>query len=103
MVISGSVYQADGSTPAPGGIVYVYHTNTNGEYAKRDNETGWAKRHGYLRDWMRTDAAGRYQFRSIRPAAFRYRTAPAHIHIIIKEPDRQEFWIDQYNFEGDHF
>lgn len=101
MVISGIVYQTDGSTPAPGVIVYVYHTNTNGEYAKRGDETGWARRHGYLRGWMKTDAAGRYQFRSIRPAAYSNRTSPAHIHISIKEPGRQEYWIDSYNFEGD--
>jgi protocatechuate 3,4-dioxygenase beta subunit len=29
------------------------------------------------------------------------RTAPAHIHVTIKEPDRNEYWIDEYVFDDD--
>ena len=50
---------------------------------------------------MKTDAEGRYRFTSIRPATYPSNAGPAHIHIVLKEPERQEYWIDAYNFEGD--
>ncbi len=52
--VSGVVYQKDGKTPAPGVVLYVYHTDQTGVYPKKGNETGWGKRHGYLRGWMKT-------------------------------------------------
>lgn len=100
-IISGIVYQTDGSTPAEGVILYVYHTNAEGVYPKRGDEKKWARRHGYLRGWMKTDADGRYRFTTIRPATYPSNTEPAHIHIILKERKRQEYWIDAYHFEGD--
>ncbi len=101
MVISGIVYQTDGSSPAEGVVLYVYHTNAEGVYPKRGNEKKWARRHGYLRGWMKTDADGRYRFTSIRPATYPSRTEPAHVHITLKEPNRQEYWIDAFRFDDD--
>jgi len=103
MVISGTVYQPDGETPAPNVIVYAYHTNAQGVYPTRGDETGWARRHGYLRGWMKTDADGRYRFETIRPASYPNRDAPAHVHLIVKEPDRREYWIESIKFEGDPY
>ncbi len=103
ITISGRVYQPDGKTPAPDVILYVYHTNAQGVYPKRGDETGWARRHGYLRGWMTTNEAGHYQFETIRPAPYPKRRTPAHIHIVVKEPNRREYWIDSFHFEGDPF
>lgn len=50
LAVSGTVYKADGKTPAEGVIIYVYHTDQTGVYPTKADETGWAKRHGYLRD-----------------------------------------------------
>lgn len=101
LTISGTVFQADGRTPAPDVIVYAYHTDAQGVYPTRGDETGWARRHGYLRGWVKTDAEGRYRFRTIKPAPYPGRQSPAHIHVIVKEPDRREYWIDEIVFEGD--
>lgn len=103
MTINGTVYQPDGTTPAPNVIVYAYHTNAQGVYPTRGDETGWARRHGYLRGWMKTDADGRYRFETIRPAAYPNRETPAHVHLIVKEPDRREYWIESIKFEGDPY
>src|SRR6476469_8749496 len=46
MVISGTIYKPDGKTPAPGVILYVYHTDQTGHYSKKGNEKGWGIRHG---------------------------------------------------------
>ena len=101
LVLTGVVYQTDGKTPAPGVIVYAYHTNTGGVYPTRGDEQGWGRRHGYLRGWAKTNERGEYRFETIRPGGYPGRTDPAHIHMIVKEPDRQEYWIDEVVFEDD--
>jgi len=101
MVISGVIYKPDGKTPAPGVILYVYHTNAVGAYPTVGDETGWGRRHGYLRGWMKTGKDGRYEFRTIRPGHYPGRNAAAHVHATVKEPDRREYWIDAFLFEGD--
>ena len=100
MTISGTIYQADGKTPAPDVILYVYHTDNKGHYSPAPGQKD-AVRHGHLRGWMKTDASGRYQFRSIRPAGYPSRTAPQHIHPLVKEKGRTLYWIDEYFFDDD--
>lgn len=101
MIIQGTVYQADGRTPATGVIIYAYHTNREGIYPTKGNEKGWARRHGYLRGWTKTDADGKYTFYTFKPATYPSRTEPAHVHLTIKEPGKQEYWIDSILFEDD--
>ena len=100
MEISGTIYKADGKTPAAGLILYVYHTNAEGVYKPATGQA-LARRHGGLRGWMKTNERGQYKFRSIRPAAYPGRKDPAHIHPVIKEPDKNEYYIDEYLFEDD--
>ena len=52
---------------------------------------------------MKTNARGEYKFTSIRPASYPDSNNPAHIHPILKEPDTNEYWIDEYIFEDDKF
>jgi protocatechuate 3,4-dioxygenase beta subunit len=99
--ISGIVYQKDGVTPAPGVVLYLYHTDQDGYYSKKGNETGWGKRHGYIRGWMKTNEKGEYRFYTLRPAPYPGNHFPAHIHMIIKEPDKNEYWIEDYVFDDD--
>jgi protocatechuate 3,4-dioxygenase beta subunit len=99
--ISGTVYHRDGKTPAKDVVIYVYHTDQTGVYPKKGDEKGWGKRHGYLRGWMKTDENGFYKFYTLRPAAYPGRRDPQHIHVTIKEPDKNEYWIDEYLFDDD--
>lgn len=101
MVISGVIYKADGKTPASNVVLYVYHTDQQGNYALKGNETGWGKRHGYIRGWMRTNEKGQYKFYTMRPASYPNSKAPQHIHPTIKEPGKNEYWIDEYVFDDD--
>ena len=100
ILIRGTIYHNDGKTPASGVILYVYHTDHSGIYSPGAAQTA-AKRHGHLRGWMKSDGQGRYQFRSIRPAAYPERNAPQHIHATIKEPQATPYWIDEYQFDDD--
>jgi protocatechuate 3,4-dioxygenase beta subunit len=100
MVISGTVYDQDGE-PAPGIIIYAYHTDATGEYPPDERYTGWARRHGRLRGWARTNAEGRYRFETIRPASYPSQTMAAHVHMHVIEPDCCTYWITSIHFADD--
>jgi protocatechuate 3,4-dioxygenase beta subunit len=44
---------------------------------------------------------GVYTFRTIKPAPYPDMTMPAHIHLMIGEPDRRPYYIDDVVFEGE--
>ena len=99
--ITGTVYQKDSKTPANNVVVYVYHTNRNGIYESKEGATGWAERHGYIRGWIRTSKDGKYEFYTFRPAAYPNGREAEHIHVTVKEPDRNEYYLDAYYFDDD--
>ena len=99
--ITGTVFHRDGKTPAKNTIVYIYHTSRRGLYERKGDETGWARRHGYIRGWIRTGADGRYTFYTFRPAHYPDKSEPEHIHVTVKEENRNEYYIDEYVFDDD--
>ena len=98
MIISGTVYQTDGKTPAPNVLIYFYHTDSEGYY-RRPGEDG--ARHGHFRGWMLTDARGRYEFSSIQPAPYPERKWSAHVHMTLTGKNFREDSVDSILFEGD--
>ncbi|GAA4135016.1 hypothetical protein GCM10022216_08510 [Sphingobacterium kyonggiense] len=101
MKITGTVYHLDGKTAAQDVIIYIYHTNRKGIYQTKGNEAGWAKRHGYIRGWVKTNKEGKFTFYSFRPASYPDGSEPEHIHITIKEPGKNEYYLDEYFFTDD--
>jgi protocatechuate 3,4-dioxygenase beta subunit len=99
--ISGIIYRKDGKTPAPGVVLYIYHTDQSGLYSNKLNQPGWAKRHGSLRGWIRTNEKGEYRFYTQIPASYPNSNNPKHIHPTIKEPGLNEYWIDEFVFADD--
>jgi protocatechuate 3,4-dioxygenase beta subunit len=98
LVISGRVFAPDGETPLAGIIVYGYHTDATGHYTR----TG-SIRPPALQGWAKTDADGRFEFRTIRPAAYPGRSIPAHVHFILWGAGYPRQWVDELRFEGDPF
>jgi protocatechuate 3,4-dioxygenase beta subunit len=94
LAIEGTVTDRDGR-PAPGVLVYAYHTDVSGSYPRA------ATRHGRLRGWARTDEAGRYRFDTIRPGAYPGRSAPQHVHMHVIEPGVGTYWIADLVFTDD--
>jgi protocatechuate 3,4-dioxygenase beta subunit len=99
--ITGTVYKADGKTPAQGVILYVYHTDQKGIYPTKGNETGWDKRHGFLRGWLKTNDKGQYQINTLKPVAYPNANFAAHIHCIVKEENFNEYYIGDFLFDDD--
>lgn len=101
LAVNGIVYQIDGKTPARDIIIYIYHTDQAGIYPKKGDGKDWARRHGYLRGWMKTNEKGEYKFFTLRPRPYPNGNIPAHIHVMIKEPGKTAYWIDDYVFDDD--
>ena len=97
LLISGTIFEKDGTTPAPNVLVYAYHTNAEGFYGRGGGEHPHGRHHG----WMLTDKKGRYAFRTIKPAPYPGRDTPAHIHFTLTGVSFKEDWIDDIWFEGD--
>jgi protocatechuate 3,4-dioxygenase beta subunit len=100
LIISGTIYKKD-KTPYPNVILYAYHTDVNGQYSKKGNETGYQKWHGSHHGWCKTDKKGYYRIETIRPASYPKTKAPQHIHSAIKVPDNPPFYITDFLFKDD--
>lgn len=102
LLVTGTVYQIDGRTPAPNVIVYYHHTDNNGYYSPGDGKPLNSTRHGHIRGWVKTDADGHYAIYTIRPGPYPKVEDPEHIHLIIKEPNiANEYWINDLVFDDD--
>lgn len=101
LMLTGKVFQPDGKTPAPGVIIYYWHTDDEGLYSSNSQTPKEVKEHGKLRGWVKSDKNGRYTIKTSRPAAYPNDKIPQHIHLSIKEPDiSNEYYADLY-FDDD--
>lgn len=101
LVLTGTVRHSDAKTPADDIVIYAHHTNANGLYAGGTGTSPWSRRHGRLRAWARTGPDGLYRFNTIKPAPYPDLTMPAHIHLMVGEPGRRPYYIDDVVFEGE--
>lgn len=99
MIVEGRVLMPDGKTTAPGVILYLHQTDDDGIYRPDDSE--WGRRHGALHGWAVSDAEGHYRFRTVKPAPYPSMTMPAHIHLMVGEPGRRPYYIDDIVFAGE--
>jgi len=85
LIVTGRLYDRDGRSPAPGITVFAYQTDAQGHYdVPANGPHSWR-----LKGWALTDAAGGFEFTTIRPAPYPRRTEPAHIHLYIEGPRLQ--------------
>jgi protocatechuate 3,4-dioxygenase beta subunit len=96
LVITGKIFQSDGKTPAEGVVLFVYHTERTGYYIRPDDAfRSWVK------GWMKIGTDGKYEFRTVRPSVYPYRTTPAQIHAHIYGAGYSERSINDYWFKDD--
>lgn len=102
LLVTGTVFQPDGKTPAADIILYYWQTDARGYYTDAGGLDAKAKKHGYIRGWVKTNTAGKYAIYTSRPAAYPNDKTPAHIHFLVKEPDlAHEYYIDDLVFDDD--
>ncbi len=96
IVISGVVTDATGA-PLPNASVYVYQTDARGYY---DPSNPRASDNPRLKGYIRTDAQGRYEFRTIRPGSYPGTRNPGHVHYHVNASGHRER-VFEIVFEGD--
>lgn len=99
LIVSGTIYSPDGKQPLAGITLYVYQTDATGRYSTSGVDNRGTRIHGM----MRTNAQGRYEFRTIKPGSYPNSRNPAHIHAYVSGPEYPEYWIDEYLFADDPF
>jgi catechol 1,2-dioxygenase len=100
LLVSGTVYAADCTTPLAGATLQVWQTDSDGVYGP-GHGTG-NLRCCYLQGALRTDARGRYEFTTIKPGRYKgeAQPPPAHIHFEVSHPDAGGL-MTELLFEGD--
>lgn len=94
LVVHGRIVDPKGQ-PVAGADVHAYQTDATGAYTR---EQPMDESHARLSGWLRTDAAGRFELRTIRPGGYakpvrlegRERHIPAHIHLDVKASSYRE-------------
>src|SRR5688500_9970167 len=84
--ITGIVVDEAGR-PLPGASLYVYQTDARGWYAPDD---AGANRRARIHGWVRTDAAGRFEIRTVRPGSYPNTRIPQHVHFIANAGGKRE-------------
>lgn len=113
LFMQGAVLNRDG-TPLANALVEVWHANRLGNYSFFDSTQSAFN----LRRSIRTDADGRYRFRTIMPVGYsvppggatetlldqlgRHGTRPAHIHFFVTADGYRKL-TTQINIDGDPF
>ena len=99
LIVTGTIYSPDGKQPLEGITLFVYQTDATGVYTTSGGDNRGTRIHGV----MRTNAQGRYEFRTIKPGSYPNSRNPAHIHAYVSGPGYPEYWIDEYLFADDPF
>jgi protocatechuate 3,4-dioxygenase beta subunit len=98
LIVAGKVFAPDGRTPAAGVTVYAYNTDAEGYYG--ENRAEYPPR---IYGWMKTDAAGRFELRTIYPGCYPKMQVPAHIHFEAWGGGYPLQWTEGLRFEGDKY
>lgn len=98
MELSGTIYDEDGVTVLPNVLIESWQCDENEKYDNISNEY-------ILRGSQKTNENGQYNFRTIIPIPYQDEVVgwrPAHIHLRISSPDRQDL-ITQVYFKNDPY
>jgi len=89
LVVTGQIIRRAG-VPVPDALIYVYQTDHRGYYhpdrAFWGEGFGGDQNHARLFGYLKADAKGRFEIRTIRPAGYPDSDMPQHIHVEIEAP-----------------
>lgn len=96
--IHGRVFLPDRETPAGGVVVHAYHRDRDGfDFGPGDRALDTWR----LQGWAVTDADGRFEFRTVRPAPDHLGREGAHIHFTLESRELGRQWAPTVYFADD--
>ncbi len=98
LIVEGQVFAPNGTTPVEGLTVYAYNTDAEGYYGIDRKE--YPPR---LYGWMKTDASGHFELRTIHPGNYPGMQVPAHVHFSVWGRGYPPQWVEELRFEGDRY
>jgi protocatechuate 3,4-dioxygenase beta subunit len=98
IVVHGQVFEPDGRTAASEVVVHAYHRDQHGfDFGQDDGAlTTWR-----LQGWAKTDAHGRFEFQTIRPAPDHLGRDGPHIHFTLESARFGRQWAPTVFFADD--
>jgi protocatechuate 3,4-dioxygenase beta subunit len=114
LIVRGTVYAPDGATPVAGVRLDIHQTDATGYYCMapsaerdrtlpRDNCPDSPPSAARLRGSLETNAAGRFEFHTIKPGSYPRSRNPAHIHFQASGAGYPAQWPPSLWFAGDPF
>ena len=95
--IDGQVLTNAGRASVRDAVVFAWQTDAQGIYDRRE-----AGLHSWrLRGWAKTDAEGRFRFKTIRPVAYPNGREPAHVHFTVQRSDGRRYFASDLMFDDD--
>lgn len=101
LMITGTIFEKDGVTPAKNVILYICQADEEGDYhSNKVNGKRTLKHQG----WIKTDAKGNYTFYTFVPGTHWGTKDLKQIHGYVKEPNStEEYAINHFVFDDDPF
>ena len=98
LVVHGQIFKPDGREVASNVLVHLYHRDHAGfDFGHNDNEfSTWR-----LQGWAKTDAAGKFEFKTIRPAPDHIGREGGHFHFTIVSVEFGKQWAQKIHFLDD--
>ena len=98
LMVTGTVFQSDGVTPAKDVIIYIDQADEHGDFdLRKEND----KRYVHHRGWVKTDAQGKYTFYTFVPGNDRRLNQLQQLFPTIKEPSKEAYEIEPFLFDED--
>lgn len=98
LMITGTIYESDGKTPAKDVMLYICQSDENGNYDMKRDEN--RKRYVHHRGWIKTGADGKYTFYTFMPGKYFYGELK-QIQRVIKAPGQPEQELNAFFFNDD--
>ncbi len=103
MTVTGQLIRRAG-VPVADALIYVYQTDHRGYYhpdrAFWGDGFGGDQNHARLFGYLKSDAEGRFEIRTIRPAGYPETDMPQHIHVEIEAAGFAR-WQSEFLFDDD--
>ncbi|WP_339720656.1 hypothetical protein [uncultured Paraglaciecola sp.] len=98
LVVHGQIFKPDGQTFANSVLVHVYHRDHAGfDFGANDRELSTWR----IQGWAKTDNQGKFEFKTIRPAADHLGREGGHFHFTVVSEEFGKQWMHKIHFLDD--